>query len=353
MEWQYSEDKKHIELDSTPKQKNRITGHRISSVLGLNKYQSPFGAWCEITKLVKLPFEDTKYTLFGKAVEPKLIEYVGKRYPNVMSIEDYYGNNIEAYRWNNFKDESDIFGGIIDAVSTRNDMKTIAMICECKTSSHAEQWANNNVPVDYLLQGALYSYLKGLDRVLFVCTFPQEMDYNHPEQYEVTDDNTILVVKKLSEILIPIDGKYLNIEEVIDYAKLWWDTYIIGHKSPDFDEEQDKEYLKLIRASKPTRDNDLLDVCEEAIKLAKEIAELKISSGLKAKEDLLKVLEASIKEKLLETNTTTAGKYTLNKSVKVELDTKRLEKEQPSIYNKYNTLEKITYRLNKDLKEEK
>ena len=48
----------------------------MSSVLGLNEYQTPFGAWCEITKLVKLPFEDTKYTIAGKAIEPKLIDYM-------------------------------------------------------------------------------------------------------------------------------------------------------------------------------------------------------------------------------------------------------------------------------------
>ena len=85
-EWQYGENGKNIILPEPPKQRLRITGHRVASVLGLNKYQSPFGAWCEITKLVKLPFEDSKYTLAGKAIEPKLIDFVRNRFPNVMSI---------------------------------------------------------------------------------------------------------------------------------------------------------------------------------------------------------------------------------------------------------------------------
>ena len=72
-EWSYSEDNKRIVLSEPPKQRLRITGHRFASVLGLNQYQSPFGAWAEITKLVKLPFEDNKYTIAGKTIEPKLL----------------------------------------------------------------------------------------------------------------------------------------------------------------------------------------------------------------------------------------------------------------------------------------
>lgn len=58
---------------------------------------------------------------------------------------------ILKYRWNNFVDDSNVFGGIIDAVATK-DLKTITAIVECKTSSKPHLWANNNVPIEYLLQ---------------------------------------------------------------------------------------------------------------------------------------------------------------------------------------------------------
>jgi len=166
--WKYGDNNIIIE---PPKQTLKISGHRLSTILGLNKYSTPFQAWCEITKLARPEIEDNKYLNAGRVLEPKIIEYVGKQFPNVMSIKDYYGTSFKLYEFNNFKDDSDIFGGVIDAVSTKNDKKTIVMICECKTSSHPEQWRNGNVPVEYLLQGALYSYIKGLDRVLFACTF--------------------------------------------------------------------------------------------------------------------------------------------------------------------------------------
>ena len=350
MEWKYNNERNRIVIEP-PKQRLRITGHRISTILGLNKWSTPFQAWCEITKLLKAPFEETKYIVAGRVLEPKIIEYVSSKFPNVVSIEDYYGVNFDKYRYNNFVEDSHIFGGVIDAVSTLDDLKTITMICECKTSSKPQDWTNNQVPVDYLLQGALYSYMKGLDRVLFACTFLDDMDYVHPEKVVVSEKNTILVVKKLKDILIEINGEYLNIEEIMDFGKRWWEEYIETGISPEFDEKADKEYLDIIRASKPCEDNDLIDVCNEAIKLALEIKELEVSSGLKAKQDLLKTLEASIKETMMNDNIEKAGKYKLAKKTKTVFDEKRLEKENKKVYDKY--VEQITsYTLTKSMKEE-
>lgn len=350
MEWKYSDDKKRIVI-APPKQRLRITGHRLPTILGVNKWSTPFQAWCEITKLLKAPFEETKYIVAGRILEPKIIEYVASKFPNVVSIEDYYGVNFDRYRYNNFVEDSNVFGGVIDAVSTLDDLKTITMICECKTSSKPQDWTNNQVPIDYLLQGALYSYLKGLDRVLFACTFLEEMDYAHPEKVVVSEKNTILVVKKLKDILIPINGEYLTIEEVMEFGKQWWDAFIESGISPEFDEKADKEYLDMIRASKPCEDNDLIDVCNEALNLAKEIKELEVSSGLKAKQDLLKTLEASIKDKMIETNEHSVGKYTLKKTTKKKLNEKELEKNDKKVYDKY--IEEITsYTLSKNMKED-
>lgn len=345
-EWNYSSDRTQIVI-APPTQRLRITGHRLSSVLGLNQYQSPFGAWAEITKLVKLPFEDTKYTLFGKAVEPKLIKYVAERFPNVMSIEEYYGNIFKEYQYNNFKDISNVFGGVIDAVSVKNDGKTIAMICECKTSSHPEQWANGNVPVDYLLQGALYSYMMGLDKVLFVCTFPQEKDYAHPEKYVVKDDNTVLVVKNLKDMLFEVDGQYLTIQECMQYAQEWWDAYIETGVSPEFDETLDKEYLDIIRATDAVKDNDLIDVCEKAYKLAQDIKKIKEDTGIEELEKELKLLEASIKTEMINSQASTCGKYKLRRNVKMKFNEKEFADVEPLLYSKYCE-ETETYTLTKE-----
>ena len=61
MEWRYGENRKYIELEKPPTRKLRISGHRFPTILGLNKYSTPFQAWCEIVGLVKKPFEENKY----------------------------------------------------------------------------------------------------------------------------------------------------------------------------------------------------------------------------------------------------------------------------------------------------
>ena len=356
--WSYGENNKNIILSEVPKQRLRITGHRISSVLGLNPYQSEFGAWAEITKLVKLPFEESKYTLFGKAVEPKLIDMIRENFPNVMSIEEYYGVNIDRYRYNNFVEDSNVFGGVIDAVATQNDMKTLTMIVECKSSSKPHLWENGNVPVDYLLQGCLYSYLKGLDRVLFICCFPQDLDYNHPEMFQPTKENTIMVLKKLDNVRIEMpNGEIKTFNEIIDYCTEWWNKYIETGISPEFDESKDKQYLDIIRTSKPINDNSIEDLCDRAKELVNEINYLKENSGLNSKEKELKILEESIKEFLMNSlqpgeTKISCKQYALNGTVKEKFNEKQFAKENPKTYEKYLET-KLEYRLSKKKEEDK
>lgn len=351
-EWSYGENNKNIILSEPPKQKLRITGHRIAGVLGLNQYQTEFGCWCEITKLVKLPFEDNKYTIFGKSVEPKLIDLARKKFPNVMSIEEYYGNNIEKYKWNNFIDDSNVFGGIIDAVATKEDMKTLTMIVECKSSSKPQTWENNQVPIDYILQGCLYSYLKGLDRVLFICCFPQDLDYNHPEQFEPNESNTIMVVKKIKDVKIEMpNGNLITFDEAIKYCEDWWNKYIETGISPEFDEKKDKEYLDIIRSSKPINDNSLEDLCDRAKELTKEIEQLKQDSGLASKEKELKILEDSIKQGLIDSlqegeTKISCKQYKLSGTISQKFNEKLFKEKYPKKYEEFLE-EKTTFRFSK------
>ena len=208
MEWHYSEDRKHIELDNPPKQHKLLTGTRFASCLGLNPYSSPFQIWCECTKLVIPPYEETMYTKAGKIIEPKQREYISKYFPNIRGPEEYFGEAYEVYKWNFFDTKFKPYGGLWDAVSTKNNEKDIAMVVEFKTANSAAKWVNGP-PIYYLLQGGLYAKLLGLDKVLFVASFLSPMDYAHPEQFIPDETNTIMVVKKLNEITIELNGDRL------------------------------------------------------------------------------------------------------------------------------------------------
>ena len=351
MNWKYSDDRKHIELEQPPKQHKLLTGTRFASCLGLNPYSSPFQIWCECTKLVTPPFEETMYTKAGKIVEPLQREYISKTFPNIVGPEEYFGNTYEMYRWNFFDEKFKPFGGMWDAVSTKNNGKDIAMVVEFKTANSAAKWGNNTVPTYYLMQGALYAKMLGLDKVLFVASFLSPMDYAHPEEFVPDETNTIMIVKKLKDIVVELNGEYLSFEELYQKAFDFWNRYVVTGISPEFDEKRDKEYLDIIRASKPTEDNDLITVCAEAINLAKEIKELEITSGLKAKQDELKVLEKCIKDKMINENIEVCDKYSLKCNKKLKFNEEKFANENEKLYNKY-VEETTSYTLNKNLKEE-
>ena len=351
MTWSYNDDRNRIVLDKLPKQKLRVTGHRLSTVLGLNKYATPFQAWCEITKSVKVPFVENKYIILGRYAEPKIIDYVRDMFPNVMSMEEYYGNAIDEYRYNNFKYDSKIFGGMFDFVCTRDDKKTIALVGEIKTTGTPQKFDNDNIPVEYLLQAALYARLKKLNRVLFVVSFATEEDYMHPENFKPTKENTKLIVKDLKECVFEINGEYYDIDGCMKIAEDWWNKYILTGISPKFDEKLDKEYLDILRSSKPTNDTDLVTLCEESLSLAKEIKTLEVATGIKGKKDELKILEACIKEKMIETNMDICDKYKLKCETKSKFNEKLFAEKHKDIYDKF--CETVTkYTLTKDMKEE-
>lgn len=351
MEWHYSEDRKHIELEQPPKQHKLLTGTRFASCLGLNPYSSPFQIWCECTKLVIPPYEETMYTKAGRIIEPLQREYVSKTFPNIKGPEEYFGNAYEMYRWNFFDDKFKPYGGLWDAVSTKSNGKDIAMVVEFKTANSAAKWVDGP-PIYYLMQGALYAKMLGLDKLLFVASFLSPMDYAHPEEFVPNETNTTMIVKKLKDIVLEVDGEYLSFDELYDKGLDFWNNYVLTGISPEFDEKLDKEYLDIIRASKPSNDNDLTTMCVEAIKIAKEIKSLEISSGIKVKKDELKVLEDGIKKVMIDNNLDRCDKYKLKRDVKLKFNEKALEKDNKALYNKYCE-ESISYTLSKDLKEEK
>lgn len=351
MNWTYNDERNKIKLEEIPKRFKYLTGTRFASALGLNPYSSKFQIWCECTRLVTPPFEDNIYTIAGKTIEPRQREYISQKFPNIKSPEEYFGNIFQDVRWNFFDERHKPFAGCWDAVSVKSNGKDIRMVVEFKTANSPTKWQNNTVPPYYELQGALYAKLLGLNEVLFVASFLDQIDYAHPENFVPSKDNTIMIVRNIKDIVVEVDGEYLDIDGCLEKAEQFWNEYVLTGISPEFDEVKDKEYLDIIRKSKPCEDNDLVSVCQEAIRLAKEIDLLKITSGLNAKEKELKVLETSIKKKMMDNDIENCDNYTLKRTVKKTFDEKTFAENNSKIYEEY-MVEKVTYTLSKNKKEE-
>ena len=273
---------KHIEIDP-PKRTKKITGTRFATILGLNPWATDFEIWCAVTKTYEEPFEDTIYTLAGKAIEPKQIAYMKKSYgmDELRTPTDLFGEDYFKKTYGDFYHENRIFGGMWDSLLVDDDEKPTTVL-EFKTTKRSEDWVKD-VPEYYALQAALYAYLLGVDDVIMIASFLEAKDYDHPEKFKPSAKNTITVEFKLSE-------RYPDFADKVEQATAWWNRYVVT----DFDEKKDAEILKALRTNtlSPETDIDALIAEAEGLKTKVDTAMAAISD----KEKRLKTINDVIKE---------------------------------------------------------
>lgn len=270
-----------------PKHPLKITGTRFASILGYNKWSTPFKSWCEITRTYKEPFVDTIYTRAGKVIEPKQAEYMKKSYAmyNLKTPEDIFGNDyFRKTRGDFFSDP--VFGGMWDYLLYENGKPSAVL--EMKTTKRSEDWADD-VPEYYALQAALYAYLLGVDKIIMVASFLDTKDYERPEEFVPSASNTITVVFKLSE-------RYPHFKSYINTALAWWNSHVLSGISPEYDEAKDADFLKALRTVNVTDSGDLCEMIRKAETLKAELDPVYAEIAEKEKE--LKQLTDAIKNRL-------------------------------------------------------
>lgn len=326
-----------------PAKPKKCTGTRFAAIMGLNAWTTPFNAWCAITRTYEEPFEDTIYTLAGKAIEPKQAEYMQSKYfwKNLTSPTDVYGADYFKKTWGDFFKDEPIFGGMWDYLFTDKNGKPTTVL-EMKTTKRSEDWLED-IPEYYALQAALYAWLLGVDDVIMVCTVLEDKDYQNPEAFIVTPDNTFERSFKVSE-------RYPNMAKTIKKVEKWWKEHVEGGVSPKFDEKKDAEILKVLRANNLSPDSDLDAMIAEAEQLQAKLD--KVAEETAADEKRLKTLKDLIKEActakfrdgdkqvIME-----GSKYNwvTSRSVTKKIDEAAMKKD--GVLDKYKTAETVTYRL--------
>lgn len=311
----------------------KITGTRLASILGLNNWNTPFQTWCDMTKVYSPPFEDTIYTIAGKVIEPKIIEYLKKKMTmgEVIDGEEYWGKDFAKMRFDYYP-ENPLFGGMWDALILSKKTRKPMGVIEIKTTKRAEDW-RTDIPLYYKIQAMLYARLLKVKTIYFAVAFLTDDIYDDPNSFVASDDTVKIISFRLDN------------EEIDDYisrATKWYDIHIIGKRSPEWNEKADSEVLKVLRTN-------TLDV-EESVEietLLKIIDELKPRiDSLKRDEATLKKTQEAIKAYLMtkfgETDTRVSvesGLYeitlTKTKSDKPVFDEERYKEDYPTIYEKY------------------
>ncbi len=248
-----------------PKKCKKITGTRFATIMGLNPWSTEFECWCDITNTYKEPFEDTIYTIAGKTIEPKQADYIRECYGiNLISPENKYGKDYFTKTRGDFFPDNEILGGMWDYLGT-NEEGIVDAVFEMKTTKRVEDW-KDDVPPYYSLQAALYAYLLDIDKVVVVVSFLEENDYNQPDKFIPSIENTVTYEFKVSE-------KYPNFFEYIRYAENWYIQHVYTGLSPMFDDKRDEEILKVLKTNSLAPDADIKEIIEEAELLKYELDE--------------------------------------------------------------------------------
>ncbi len=330
----------HVECEP-PKRPKKITGTRFASILGLDIWNTPFKTWCAITKTYEEPFVDNKYTIAGKTIEPKIIDYLNKVYffGNLKSPTDIYGKDYFKKTWGNFFDHP-ILGGMWDALYYDNGK--IKSVIEIKTTKRAEDW-EYGAPDHYALQAALYGYLLEVEEVTMVGSFLEEKDYEHPELFVPTIENTIVDEFNIYQ-------RFPYFDHYIQRAIDWWEDHIKSGVSPEFDEKKDADILKVLRNTEVKLDDtELKELISKTEQLESEIE--KLSEPIKDKEKELKKYKEQIKkvaiEKFKDTDKTVSIKgnkyeFVTSKGNKIDIDKEALKKD--GLLEKYSKTN-VSYRF--------
>ena len=327
-----------------PKKPKKLTATRFATILGLNAWATPFSAWCEITRTYEEPFEDSIYTIAGKVIEPKIINYLNNvMFMDIKSPTDVYGPDYFKKTWGDFFPDQKELGGMWDALGDD-------FVVEIKTTKRAEDWAID-VPIYYKLQACLYAYLLGFDNVVMTASFLEDKDYANPELFEPSYKNTKIYEFKLSEAFPTFKETY------VEPALKWWKDHVETGISPEFDEKRDAEILKVLRKNvTEAEDADIVSLMKEGDRLKASIDKAK--AKIEDKEKRLKEIDDQVKKSMIkqfrdgDKHVEVKGSsYTwdVRRDVTKSFDQKKFEEDNPGVYDKYKTKETVKYVLTKKL----
>lgn len=275
-----------------------IGGSDASIILGLNKYKTPFELWLEKTGQTHVEESQAEAAYFGNLLE----EVVAKEF------EVRSGKKV---RRNNFMLQHPEY----DFITANIDRKVVGeeALLECKTASAylAKDWESEEVPAPYLVQVQHYLGVLGYEKAyIAVLIGGQKFLWKEIERDEEL------------------------IQMIFDAEVHFWNHHVLGNVPPALDGSSAAEQFLKERYEKsdPEKTVDLSFSYKEKLD---DYLELKQQE--KQLKELIKQTENEIKNELKDAETGFVKGYEVSWKpvVSNRLDTKRLKKEKPEIYEQF------------------
>ena len=277
--------------------KNSIGGSDSATIIGLNKYKSSYSLWAEKKGYFDPTQKDTEAMRQGRDLE----EYVAQRFCEATGKKVRKRNYMFLH--NNY-----------DFISANVDREIVGENAglECKTTSvyNKTDFENGEIPEYYYCQCMHYMAVMGYEKMYLAVLILSKGFY----YFEIKRDEA-------------------EIKALVDTEIDWWNKYILGNEIPEID------------GSDSTL-NTVRNINKDVIADVKDISKL---------DDVLNEYEAVCKqkkfveekEKELKNNIITfmgsneignSNKYLVSYKLqkRTGIDTTKLKKELPDIYNKYS-----------------
>lgn len=303
-----------IHTDASIRQ--RITGTAMGGLLGCSPYETPFSMTTKLMGLWDKDIGNNPAVMTGKLLEPRIIDYVCKTYPQVGMF--YKAEDIFAKREGRHEDwesdfEDDVFGGHVDGIVSKDGQD---YILEVKTANsvQAMNW-REHPPEHYLWQVYLYNaFLTKKDKAYMVLGIVDNQAYSNPNTWIPSTQNTYL---------FEIDIDQQKVSETIDRIRqMYLDTVEKGISTPATEHPKDVEILNHLKDIKSSS-VEIRALADEYLALRKYNEDY--INANKSNVDKEEKLKAKLKDIMNCNNLSKVGKIKVRYQDKVSFDMKSAE----------------------------
>lgn len=281
-----------------------IGGSDAGTILGVNKYKTPFELFMDKTGESMVEDEAGEAAYWGNQME----EVVAKEF------EKRTGKKVRRSNMMHQHPQYDFMLANVDRFVVKENA-----ILECKTASTylAKEWKDDEIPAQYLAQVQHYLGVTGADKAYIA-----------------------VLIGGNKFIWKEVDRDEELIDYIIQAERTFWEDHVLKNIPPALDgSTAAEEYLK----------NKYEQSEQEVIKLKKNYNKLLedravLERDIKLLETRKKEIDNNIKNELKEADTGITDKFTITWKpiVTSRVDTKRLKAEHPEIYTKF--LKESSYR---------